>query len=276
MEKTYDPAFVIGYNDWLDPVPRNLSRALQGLFGPTDLYALGTADEPHCYYARYYFQRDLGCELLPQYPAQPVEELTSHLRAVLAEHAVLWLQTYYNPAWDPGHVADLALSHSALDLGHEMVAERDLRLFTSAGTVLREQQPVAAEYGGVARLEGAWLRPGQTALHVVLVWRALADQPAVEAKVFVHLADETGFTLSQDDSIPVVWTRPLNTWAAGEQLLDIHTLPLPADAPISPDWRLQVGLYDSSSLVRLPARDSFGRPLPDDAVTLELADWLRP
>jgi hypothetical protein len=113
-----------------------------------------------------------------------------------------------------------------------------------------------------------WLAHAQ-ALHVVLTWRALADQPDVEAKVFVHLIDASGLVMAQSDGLPVNWTRPLPTWRAGERLLDVHALALPPDADLA-SATLRVGLYNPNTLERLPAYDAAGRRLPDDAAPIAL------
>jgi len=157
-------------------------------------------------------------------------------------------------------------------LGDDEVGGSKLRLYASPDTIVRQQQTAAARFGDVTQLEGVWLVRGN-ALHVVLIWRALADHPMVDAKVFIHLLDGSGQIVAQDDGIPVSWTRPLNTWQRNEQLLDVHTLSLPVGAHLN-DWSLRVGLYDQATTIRLPAVDSTGKGLPDNAVTFPLAIWI--
>ncbi len=119
----------------------------------------------------------------------------------------------------------------------------------------------------MAQLEGIWLAQ-RGALHIVLVWRSLADHPPVAAKVFVHLVSSAGEVLAQMDNVPVAWTRPLETWKKDEQLLDVYELALPADtAPLS-GVTLQVGMYDPDTGARVPASDRYGQPLPGGKITL--------
>ena len=270
----YDPGLAMSRDNWLSPIPRQLGQYLVEHTGPTDVFGMGTPDAAHCYYADHYFQRSLGCALIPAYPTQPLDELEIQIDELLAEHAVLWYLDFYNPHWDPDQVADEALARCALSLGTEEAADRRLRLYASSETVLRHQQAIGARFGEVAELEGVWLMQGSD-LHLVLVWRSLADRPQVMAKVFLHLVKETGQLVAQDDSIPVWWTRPLETWHLDEQLLDAHTLSLPADARLA-GWSLRIGLYDPDTLVRLPAYDRIGTRLPDDAVSVALAAWISP
>jgi hypothetical protein len=78
-------------------------------------------------------------------------------------------------------------------------------------------------------------------------------EPAIESnmremRLFVHLLDESGVLLAQDDSLGY----PAAEWQAGERFVTFHTLPLPA-AGIPEGARLEVGLYDTHSGERLPA-----------------------
>ncbi|HBY95805.1 MAG TPA: hypothetical protein DEP84_17925 [Chloroflexi bacterium] len=272
VQRPYDPSLSTSRESWLGSGHRDLSRELVGVMGPSDVFGLGTPDVAHCYYATAYFDRDLGCALIPAYATQPIDELERQVDDLLREHAVLWYLDYYNPGWDPSHLANTVLAQRALSVGEEEIAGQGLRLYTSAGTVQRDQKPVGARFGEVAELQGIWLVRGR-ALHLVLVWRALADQPALNAKVFVHLVDGSGELVAQSDSVPVEWTRPLESWRLGEQLLDVHPLALPADPPIAGS-SLRVGLYNPETGERLRAYDQAGVRLPDDAAAVPLAVWV--
>lgn len=268
VRKPYDPSPSTSPGSWLGSDHRDLSAALAHLMGSRDVFGLGTPDVAHCYYANSYFDRSLGCALIPAHPEQPAAELERQVAGLLAEHTVLWYLAYYNPGWDPQHLADTVLARRALSLGEEEIAGQTMRLYTAPETVLRDRRPVGARFGEVAELEGLWLTRGR-ALHLVLIWRALADHPPVPAKVFVHLVDNDGRVVVQDDSVPVAWTRPLDTWRLDEQLLDVHTLALPDDAPLG-EWSLRVGLYNPEDGARLPAYLAETH-LADDAVAFPLS-----
>ncbi|MBI4771864.1 MAG: glycosyltransferase family 39 protein [Chloroflexi bacterium] len=214
--------------------PREMTRELLRLAGPNDAFGMGTPDPVHCYYTQHYFDRSLDCALMPKSPTQTVGDLENQVSALLEKRDVLWYLDYYNPVWDPQQIAAVAFSQRALGLGEEEIAGRKLRLFTGPGTVVR---------------------------------------PSVNAKVFVHLADENGGVISQDDGIPVSWSRPLETWDLGEQLLDVHVLSLPPDTNFD-GVALQVGLYDASTLERLSAYTPLGQRLADDAASAPLAPWV--
>jgi hypothetical protein len=86
-------------------------------------------------------------------------------------------------------------------------------------------------------------------IEVVLYWQALREMTD-DYKAFVHLLDATGRLIVGSDAVPADWTRPTTGWIAGEYVADAHTLSLPAD--LAPgDYRLEVGMYDAESNVRL-------------------------
>ncbi|MBX3051002.1 MAG: hypothetical protein KF753_05995 [Caldilineaceae bacterium] len=86
---------------------------------------------------------------------------------------------------------------------------------------------------------------------LTLYWRV--EQTLLPShNVFVHLRDDTGTLLSQDDGVPGrrQTAAPSNTWIPGEIVSDPHTLTIPAEG--LPGVTVQVGLYEPSSGVRLP------------------------
>ncbi|MCZ7567184.1 MAG: glycosyltransferase family 39 protein [Ardenticatenaceae bacterium] len=127
------------------------------------------------------------------------------------------------------------------------------------------QRPSDATWEGVARLLGADVQPGSGTLDITLYWQALA-QPSVNAHVFVHVLDEHGALVAQSDGVPAAGARPFIGWLPGEIIADPHRLVLP-EAPTGGAYTLVVGVYDPTSLVRLPAHDPSG-PLPDNAASL--------
>jgi hypothetical protein len=196
-----------------------------------------------------------------------VSELAQEVGALLAQRRVLWLLDFDNPAWDPSGAAAAALNQSALRLGRTEIAGRGLRLYAAPETLRRESAPIAARAGDFAELEGAWTVQAQN-VYVVLRWRSLAERPTVNGKVFVHLLDASGVLLTQSDGPPAQWTRPFNTWRAGEEIWDAHTLLLLPEVELAAAT-LRVGVYDADTLKRFAMLQA-GQRLPDDAVTIPL------
>jgi hypothetical protein len=72
----------------------------------------------------------------------------------------------------------------------------------------------------------------------------------------------------QHDGLPALGLKPTDRWATNEIVADRHVITLdPATPPGK--YRLVVGMYDSASLVRVPAFDSNGRRWPDDGIVLQ-------
>ncbi len=92
-------------------------------------------------------------------------------------------------------------------------------------------------------------RPGDT-LPLTLYWEA-ANATANDAKVFVHLYDESGALGPQADGWPLYETRPPYTWLPGEMIADPRQLQLPTELPAG-RYTLAVGLYPPEGGPRLP------------------------
>ena len=84
--------------------------------------------------------------------------------------------------------------------------------------------------------------------------------------MFVHVLDTGGNLVTQDDSLPAVWTYRTDEWQVGEIVVDFHSLALPPSPP-SGTYTVQVGMYDEATMQRLPVLSSVGAP-EDDRVTL--------
>ena len=99
---------------------------------------------------------------------------------------------------------------------------------------------------------------GQT-LAVTLYWRT--NQRLDEnLSIYVHLLDRQNRVLGQSNSYPGAGTYPTSLWQPGEIVPDVTYLVVGDDAPLPALARLEVGLYHSASLERLPARGDRVRP----------------
>jgi len=128
-------------------------------------------------------------------------------------------------------------------------------------------QPASYRLGDSISLAGTRLAPSTgKMIKVVLYWRAeaLVEQSYT---VFVHLVGPDGRIYAQADSLPWGGRHPTTHWLPGEVVADSYQLEWPADAPPG-EYRLLAGLYDLSTLTRLPVTDSGGGPAPDDAIPI--------
>jgi hypothetical protein len=126
--------------------------------------------------------------------------------------------------------------------------------------------------GGQIALAGYDL-PGEAApgkaLPLTLAWRA--EEVAGQYTVFVHLVDERGTILAQQDRAPQAngALYPTNLWVPGEIVTDEYALTIPPDAPPG-EYTVRVGLYLPESGQRLSVPGS-----ADNALTLPEAVMIR-
>jgi hypothetical protein len=99
-------------------------------------------------------------------------------------------------------------------------------------------------------------------LQLNLVWQSLQPTPK-QYKVFVHVLDESGQVVAQQDREPQSGFAPTHLWTPGMVFSDTYTIDLPPDLNAS-EVRVRVGLYDASG-ARLPIID-------DDQPTSDAAD----
>ncbi len=155
--------------------------------------------------------------------------------------------------WVLGSAAPSAADEWLARLGYlalqEGAGDRRLSLYALApASLIHLGSPTAFE-DGITLRDMALARAGDT-LMVRLTWSA-DSTPSRSYKVFVHALDATGAVIAQSDAVPAGWTRPTDTWAAGEQVEDRHGLLLPAGNPVA---ALRVGLYALDDGTPLPLK----------------------
>jgi hypothetical protein len=109
--------------------------------------------------------------------------------------------------------------------------------------------------GGVLELNGSW------------AWREQAALPAT-LSLFAQALDGAGRLLVQADGPPLGLRADLVKPVLGWQMTDRRLLPPSTGLPV----QLLLGVYDYSSGERLPARDSQGNLLPNDALSIPVQE----
>jgi hypothetical protein len=173
------------------------------------------------------------------------------------------VNTYPGPtpvsvAASPGITQDewALVGHSAISLSDFVTDDANPVIATDA--VLGDQ----------IRLLGATidppLEPGATA-RVQLAWEAIT--PIAESyTLFIHVKDQAGNLVAQQDTLPFDGQYPTWAWNIGETVITDHMLTLPADSA-SP-YTLSLGMYRYPSLERLPVVQD-GEPMLDNVVIVE-------
>ncbi|GIK42044.1 MAG: hypothetical protein BroJett011_58770 [Chloroflexota bacterium] len=147
-----------------------------------------------------------------------------------------------------------------------VVGDSDQLILTTVTTIDRPhvfeaptpQIPLEVNFSDQAKLVGLDLPQTRVKvgafLPLTLYWQALAPFDR-SWTVFVHLLDEQGQIVSQQDQIPGAGQFPTTSWLAKEYLVDSYNLLIPAGTPPGQEvYRLEIGLYDVNG--RLPITKS--------------------
>jgi hypothetical protein len=144
--------------------------------------------------------------------------------------------------------------------------------------VLRPPSPLSPTSGRLAspvrfdllgKLVAAEVSREEDQMNVTLWWKAERETP-IDYTVLVHVLDENGQLIAQQDAPPNSNLSPTSLWQSGDVIRDRHSIPLPAEAG-SAELRLLVGLYDRFTGQRLIASQD-GRPLPNNTVALPVQE----
>jgi hypothetical protein len=135
------------------------------------------------------------------------------------------------------------------------------------GSVVEKGEGV---FGGFAELLGHQINlttsGSQLSFKVTLAWRALQATQQRYA-VFVHLVDETGQLVAQDDSEPRSGAYQTRWWEPGDIIIDQHTLTPKAGVHLE-KIRFLVGMYDLANKNRVAVLDPSGQPAPNSALVI--------
>ena len=114
-------------------------------------------------------------------------------------------------------------------------------------------------------LDKTTVKPGGT-LHLTLYWQALAKMET-SYTVFVHLLDAQSRTWGQRDNPPAKGTHPTTSWLPGEVVIDEYEIVVDTTASAG-EYQIEVGMYNLETMLRLPAFNEQGTPLPNDRILL--------
>lgn len=132
------------------------------------------------------------------------------------------------------------------------------------------EQPAYYGFDGKAALIGYRIAPSpevESQLEITLAWEALKEIEG-DYTVFVHVIDEAGELLAQHDDQPGGGRAPTSIWKEGEVIADKRVVPLTGTLG-KVAFTVRLGLYDLSTMERLPVFEADGSRLPHDMVVLE-------
>jgi len=190
-------------------------------------------------------------------PAQGQQVAASQqLSSVLSAHGEVW----FTP-WDYDHTAFVEhwLDQHAFRVDQHWFSNAEViryerprqpGRFTASGATF--VAPNAQIHITGYQFFGTNIRAGQPIMFA-LQWQANAPI-ADRYKVFAHLVDPRGQTVTQRDDEPVANTRPTTSWKPGESITDNYGLVVPRGAPAGA-YQIEIGLYKLEGLQRLKLTD---------------------
>jgi hypothetical protein len=127
-----------------------------------------------------------------------------------------------------------------------------------------EQTAALARFGNQILLQDCQAQVAGSQITLHLWWYSL-QVPDHDVTVFVHVYDSAGQLITQVDGYPLLGLSPPQSWQQGDLVHDIRYITLPPGAAQG-GYRIVAGWYDPATGERLPALDSQGQPVADNAI----------
>ncbi len=140
----------------------------------------------------------------------------------------------------------------------EVPVQKNATTIPSSRLPLTFEVPIRLEGYEVA---GTTIKRGEP-LILLLYWRSFAPIDA-RYTVFVHLVDAQGHSVAGYDGEPRKGQYPTSAWEPNLLTADAIVMAVGADVPPGDNYRLEVGLYNSTSQQRLAIVNLDGQPVAD-------------
>jgi 4-amino-4-deoxy-L-arabinose transferase-like glycosyltransferase len=115
--------------------------------------------------------------------------------------------------------------------------------------------------------------PGER-VPLVLYWQATSPVTD-DLSIFLHLTNDAGELIWQDDGAADHGSRPTWSWGPGDTIVDPHTVVLPSHLPEG-EYALVAGIYDWKTGERLPVYRPDGKRVTGDQISLATLAVRRP
>jgi hypothetical protein len=144
--------------------------------------------------------------------------------------------------------------------------------FESAYPVQIVGEPLWPDFGEVVALLGYDVRistEGPNRLVDLTLWWGTLEDMDKDYTAFIHVVDQEGQILAQEDRLLQQGDRPTSEWLVGSVARKQHQLQLGLDTTPA-DCLIRVGLYNWETGERLPAQDQQGHRLSDDTIVMSI------
>ena len=141
-------------------------------------------------------------------------------------------------------------------------------LITPPDRIQHPTEPPIARFGPTIQLHSYNTDLSDTDITLTAIWSATGPVPE-DYTIFVHLVDDQGNLIAQNDGPPREGYWPTSHWQPGEAVDSLNRIPLPR--PLAPgDYTLLIGMYNPQTGERLAVHEIDGPDLPDRALPLPL------
>lgn len=194
----------------------------------------------------YYHRK--GAPVYPLPKGQPDPAIVEpQLAEIAARHDRLYAIYWGDEQRDPQRVIESWLEANTFKASEEWIGDVRFVVYAVPSTAAAEERTVAnVLFGDMIALHAYTLRPQRAVpgeiIQITLYWQT--DQPLSNRyKIFLHLLDQGGNLVAQQDSEPAGGLVPTTSWPVGETIVDNHGLLLPEGLPQG-TYDLVIGLYE--------------------------------
>lgn len=223
---------------------RRLAAIIATEAGPDDAIILSAPNQWEVF--TYYYDGPVTVYPAPYHPE--VEKAETWTQEVLSVgHPQLFVLYWGDRESDPHRRLERELARQAYKATETWITDVRLARYGTAPLPASPQAVLGARVGEDLRLDGYSLvsttyGPGEI-VPVTLFWHA-ADAPDERFKVFVHVLDDNGTLVTQEDAEPMGGLHPTSAWEAGTSIVDRHGVLLPDDLAAG-TYTLTTGMYHS-------------------------------
>lgn len=219
---------------------RQIAADIASLGRPGDGVVLNAPNQWEVF--TYYYRGDLPLYPAPYHPTQ--EQVADWLSPILSSHRRLFVLYWGDREADPERRMENLLADGAYPAWNRWYGRVRVALYGLGPLPEGPRVTVRARFGREILLRGYAVGEGPFApgdvVPVTLFWEA--DAPPGRYKVFLHLMDDGGNLVAQNDAEPRGDLSPTFIWSVGERVTDRHGVYLPPDLPPGV-YRLMAGMY---------------------------------
>ncbi|MBC7227383.1 MAG: glycosyltransferase family 39 protein [Thermoflexales bacterium] len=228
---------------------RQIAADIEALGRPGDGILLNAPNQWEVF--TYYYKGDLPIYPFIYHPRP--EEVGPWLEPILAAHRRLFVLYWGDLEADPQRWLENLLADQAYPAWSRWYGRVRVALYGLGPLPEEPRAATRARFGPEILLHGYVVGEGPFApgdvVPVTLFWEA--DAPPGRYKVFLHLLDDGGNLVAQNDAEPRGDLSPTFIWSVGETVTDRHGVYLPPDLPPG-RYRLRAGMYRLDTGERLP------------------------